>query len=143
MDNNLKKFLEIIKAAESSSGKDTNHDVMESGIHEGQSAYGSYGLMPNTIQELVNRKRLEQPLDDEYKKIYKEDPDYVKAVLYANPQLEERLASQLAEKLKNSSQTEEEMAYKWNMGHNLKNIPEEKIQTSPYVKKYQKIKGGK
>jgi hypothetical protein len=131
---------------ESSGGQDTNHDEISSGIHEGDSAYGQYGLMPNTIQELVNRKRLEGPLNSEYKKIYKEDPDYTKAVLHGNPELEKALATQMAERLlQRTGGDEEKAAYGWNMGHNtpVDQITPEKLDKTQYIKKFRELKRAK
>lgn len=143
MDDKVAKFLEMIRMIESSGGKDINHPEISSGIHEGQSAYGSYGLMPNTIQELVNRKKLEQPLDQEYKKIDKEDPHYVKAVLHGNPELEQTLAKQMAERLlQRTGGDEEKAAYGWNMGHNtpVDQITPEKLDNTEYIKRFRALR---
>lgn len=144
MDDQTAKFLEKIKMIESSGGIDTNHPEMTHGIHKGQSAYGSYGLMPNTQQEILNRIRLKSGgLDPDLQKIYKEDPDYVKAVLSARPDLEERLAQELAEKVISDSKGDEEIAaYKWNMGHNLPSdrITPEKLDNSEYVKRFRSLR---
>lgn len=144
MDDKLKQFLENIKMIESSGGMDTSHKEMESGIHKGQSAFGSYGLMPNTIQEIINRKKLsEGKLDEDYKKLYKEDPDFIKAVLHARPDLEERLATDLANRvLQRAGGDEEKAAYKWNMGHNLpvERITPEKLDQSEYIKKFRSLR---
>lgn len=143
MDDQIAKFLEKIKMIESSGGIDLNHKPMTEGIHQGHSAYGSYGLMPNTIQELVNRKKQQEPLDSEYKKIDKEDPNYIKAVLHGNPELEQALAKQLAERLlQRTAGDEEKAAYGWNMGHNtpVENITPEKLNSNDYIQKFRALR---
>ena len=142
MDNQIAKFLEKIKLIESSGGSNTNHDEIQHGIHKGHSAYGSYGLMPNTIQELINRQKQAGPLQQDFKNIDQEDPNFVKAVLSARPDMERQLAEQLAEKLLNKTQGNEEMAaYGWNQGHNLpvERMTPEKIDEAQYIKKFREI----
>jgi len=144
VDDRLKQFLNKIKMIESSGGKDLDHKEMTSGIHEGQSAYGSYGLMPNTIQEILNRKRLnEKKLPQDLKNIYQQDPEFVKTVLSARPDLEEQLASELAKRLLNKTQGDEEKAaYGWNMGHNIpvEKITPEKLDNHEYIKRFRSLR---
>lgn len=137
----LAKFLAKIKMIESSNGMDTNHKTMESGIHKGQSAYGSYGLMPNTIQEIVNRSRISGHMNPSYKEIYHKDPEAVKAALEQNPEIEEQLANDLALRLLQRMPDDERAAYGWNMGHNLppERISDEDLNTHPYVQKFRAL----
>lgn len=141
-NNKIAKFLEKIKMLESSGGINTNHETMESGIHKGQSAYGSYGLMPNTIQELVNRKRLETGLDPDYESLNNNNPDAIKAILKQKPDIEERLAQQLAERLLNKNLEDEKAAYGWKMGHNIPadKITPEKLNSNEYVNRFRSLK---
>ena len=55
----IDNFLEAIAGVESSGGVNFNHPTIKTGIHKGQRAAGTYGLMPNTVKEVVNRMRLE------------------------------------------------------------------------------------
>ncbi len=144
MDPKVAAFLNKIKMIESSGGININHPEMTSGIHNGQSAYGSYGLMPNTIQELVNRSKIETgKLDPDYQHLRNEDPEFVKTVLGARPDLEDRLASQLAERLlQRSGGDEEKAAYGWNQGHNLpiNQITPDKLDSSDYIKRFRSLR---
>lgn len=137
----LARFLQKIKMIESSGGVDLNHPEMQSGIHKGQSAYGSYGLMPNTIQEIVNRSRISGKMNPSYKEIYNKDPETVKTVLEQNPEIEEQLAKDLALRLLQKMPDEDRAAYGWNMGHNLppERISEEDLNTHPYVNKFKAL----
>ena len=42
-------FLVAIQGIESNNGKDLSHKVITQGIHQGDSALGRFGMMPNTI----------------------------------------------------------------------------------------------
>ena len=52
----VKSFLKNISQIESRGGEDMNHPEIKSGIHKGTKAIGRYGLMPNTVGEVLNRK---------------------------------------------------------------------------------------
>lgn len=51
----LAMFLNTIKMVESSNCKNTNHKIIQTGIHKGDGARGCFGLMPNTFKELKKR----------------------------------------------------------------------------------------
>lgn len=109
----LVRFLDAIKQVESSGGKNLNHPVIESGIHAGQSAIGSYGLMPNTIKEI--KKRFPASVETNNEDI-----------------LARKLAEYIAKKTGNDK---EAMAASWFYGHNLPPERLEKLKSSSYVKK--------
>lgn len=129
------KFLDIISQIESSGGKNTDHPEITSGIHKGESALGQYGLMPNTVRELLHRRELagqpHQPASEE-----------ASMDITQNPQLEHDLASQLAQKVLGKFPNEEMAAYSWNQGHNLtpEQVEQRDYLNSPYVQKFQAIK---
>lgn len=50
------KMLNTISQVESSGGKDTSHKAV-GGLHHGESAYGKYAIMPNTIRETIKMNR--------------------------------------------------------------------------------------
>lgn len=136
------EFLDLISQIESSGGKNTDHPVMESGIHEGQQAIGRYGLMPNTIKELTNRAALSGNVTQPMRKLASEEPLEIKQQLEQNPQMEESYARQLALKILNRQQDPEKAAYSWNQGHNLspEDIDSRDYQNSDYVQKFQRLK---
>ncbi len=139
----LDDFLKVIGQIESSGGKNFNHDEIKSGIHEGHRAAGTYGLMPNTIDEVLNRMRLSGQLDSDLEKIRDMTPDEKKELVESNPELEQRLARSLADRvLTRQGNDEEKAAYSWFQGHNLspERIEEENYKDHDYVKKYAKYK---
>lgn len=48
------RMLQAISSVESSSGKDLHHEPL-GGIHQGESAYGRYGLTPLVIRETISK----------------------------------------------------------------------------------------
>jgi hypothetical protein len=132
----LKTFLQKIAQIESAGGKNTKHRTMKSGIHAGSSAYGMYGLMPNTIRELAKR----QEMND----IASMSDEDIKQQFSQNPELENKFAEYLGGRLLNKYDGDEaRAAYAWNMGHNLpkERITDEKLSSHPYVNKFNKLGG--
>src|ERR1700690_2172704 len=87
----VQDFLNKIAYLESSSGKNTNHPVMQSGPHIGTHAVGNYGLMPLTAQDIDRQSGSDQLQDID--KFDAQDK------LQQDPALAERLASTMASKL--------------------------------------------
>lgn len=139
----IENFLKVIAMIESSGGKNFDHATIKSGIHKGHQAAGTYGLMPNTTYEVLNRLRQRGQMPEELIKLRTMEPKAVKAYIEQNPEIEEYLAKELAQHVLNKQQGDEEKAaYSWYQGHNLS---PDKIEQKPYgehdyVKKYQKYK---
>jgi hypothetical protein len=136
-------FLKTIKQIESGNGENYNHNLIQKGIHEGHKAIGGYGLMPNTVSEILNRKRLNHTLTPELDRLNELDPVTLKSVLEENPNLEEQIAEGLADHvLDRQGGDEEKAAYSWLNGHNLtpKAIATKPYKNSDYVKKYNTYK---
>lgn len=130
----VKNFLKLIKAMESSGGKDTGHATIEQGMHKGDAAVGEYGLMPNTVKEMAKKKQV-GPSDDVITKLPNSE---VSQVLKENPQLAEQYAKMLATKLMNKTQNDPVLGMTgWLHGHNmpLKSIEEKAQQNPEYVDK--------
>ena len=130
------KFLNVIKQIESSGGKNVEHPIMNEGIHAGQQAIGNYGLMPNTIQELNNRARLNHQLTPEMQAVGRNP-----ASIGAAPEIEQQYAQQLADRVLNKFHDPAMAAYSWNQGHNLtpEQVQQRDYLSHPYVQKFQKI----
>lgn len=138
----VKSFLKNISKVESSGGKDFSHDEMKQGIHAGHRAIGRYGLMPNTVGEVLNRMRINGTLTPELQSLREADPSSLKEILETNPQLEDQIAEELADRVLERQQDENMAAYSWNQGHNLTpdRIAEMPYQDSDYVRKYNAYK---
>lgn len=132
-------FLNKISMIESSGGKDLNHKEMTSGIHEGDAALGKYGLMPNTIQEIIRRQRQRGPLEESLTDIYKQDPNFIKEYFNNNPSSEDEVAGKLVDKI--GLENPDKSAYMWNQGHNLdpNSITDEDLNNSNYVQKFRSL----
>lgn len=136
-----KKFLEAIKAIESSGGQNTNHKEIKSGIHKGHRAIGSYGFMPNTVDELISSEEIELPLELQ-KDLKKMSPERKKRFIEQNQSVEDELANVMARKLsKQYAGDKSKMAYAWNQGHNIPSDDPrfEKAQDHDYVKKFLEV----
>lgn len=145
-DKVLKAFLQKIAQIESAGGKYTKHKTMRSGMHKGSSAIGTYGLMPNTIAEIIQRSKQEPNADPNILALEALKEDQLRQKLEQNPNLQDSLARNLAGRVLDRFAGDElRSAYAWNMGHNLpsKRITKEKLAGSPYVQKYQKLSAKK
>jgi hypothetical protein len=135
----VKSFLDKIAQLESSSGKNIEHKEMSSGIHAGDSAIGKYGLMPNTIDEVVKR---DKTASDAMKSLLKMSGQEKEQYLLDNPDIEYKLAEQLATHvLKKQGNDQEKAAYSWLYGHNLtpEKIKARDYENDPYVKKLKQL----
>lgn len=138
----IKTFLKNISQVESSGGKNFNHSEIKTGIHKGHKAIGRYGLMPNTVKEVLVRMKRKGVLTPELKKLNDLDEVTLKETLESNPNLEDQIAETLADKVLSKQQDEEKAAYSWNQGHNLDSdrIDEMQYKDHEYVKKYNTYK---
>lgn len=140
---NINDFLQKIEQIESSGGTDTDHPTVQSGIQAGDQAIGKYGLMPNTIKELVNRRRIQGTSTPELQDLSQMDSPSMKKYIEQSPGLEDDLAKQLATMVTRKQMgNEDKSAYSWTNGHNLspKDISDQQLEDSPYVQKYKKLK---
>lgn len=137
---NLKEFLDHIAQIESNKGQNTNHPVIQHGMHRGMHAIGQYGLMPLTAQELAKNSQ-----DPNIALLAHSSPDQLTQQLQQHPEIQQKLAEQLAQQVLQRQHGDPlRAAYAWNQGHNLSpdQIPQEKLDASPYVQKYQKLDPG-
>jgi len=137
-DQKVGSFLNAISMNESSGGRNLNHRQMKGGIHDGDSAVGKYGLMPNTIKETVGRMGKENPLYRQYRNM---DNSQIGESMANNPDHEKEVATHLANRLQDKfGGDESKMSYSWNQGSNIKNSAfNEKhgdYKNHDYVKKY-------
>lgn len=149
----LDPFLRAISEIESSGGANTEHQVLDSGLHEGDKAIGSYGLMPNTVNQIVknynnNQSALRYKLGNEYK-----DPDMEALAgmdkkqlaehVANNPELETRLARYLAMTIGQRMKDDpERMAYGWHYGSSYRNkdVADDQLKDNYYVNRFRKYK---
>lgn len=141
-EDQLDQFLNTIAQIESSGGRNFNHAEIQSGMHKGHRAAGTYGLMPNTVYEVLNRMRQQGEAKPEYSKLATMEPDRVKSYLETNPEVETALAKNLARRTLDRQGDEEKAAYSWFQGHNLtpEEIEKRDYQDHDYVQKYRKYK---
>lgn len=88
MDAFKQKMLRTIAAVESTGGQNTNHAQVNHGLNRGHKAFGKYGLMPITIQEVLTK-------DPQFKAHFeagKMDGPQLHAYMQKNPGLEDQVA---------------------------------------------------
>ncbi len=142
-EEKLQNFLQTIKMIESSGGKNFNHPVVQSGIHEGHQAAGNYGLMPNTVNEVVRRMERDGYRFPTMAPEADRSPASIKQAVESNPDKEQRIAEYLGRQVLERQQGDEEKAaYSWFQGHNLspEDIAAKDYQNHDYVQKYNKFK---
>ncbi len=129
----VNEFLDKTAMTESSGGTNFNHEPITSGSNAGQTAIGTYGLLPETVKEVVNRSK-------DNKLSYLNDMDYntLKAHLESNPDIEKQVARYLAQRvLKNQGGDLNKAYYAWRHGHNLSSeTVEDKYQDDPDVQRF-------
>jgi len=84
------RMLATIADVESTGGKFTSHRKMSGPIHEGERAFGKYGLTPSTVRETV---RINPDLKQKYGKAQHLKGDDMHRFLQDNPHLEDKIAS--------------------------------------------------
>ena len=140
---NIQEFLNKIEQIESSGGKNTDHPVVtKDNLQKDTRAIGRYGLMPNTVKELVNRRRIRGTVSPEMKEVSQMDPDSMKDYIEANPDLEDTLAHDLANHVIQKQQGDpDKAAFSWQMGHNISpdEITPEVLDNSDYVNKFRRL----
>lgn len=143
MENSRKKFKDVIRMLESSGGKNTKHKTIQSGLHEGDTAGGDYGIMPNTMDEMLTRNPI--PYSPKYiKKLKVLEPDQKKQLIEENPQFQELMADRVYDKIKDTvGEDELKQAAAWTYGHNRPAkdpfYTSGKYLDTDYVKKYKKL----
>jgi hypothetical protein len=108
------------------------------------SAIGRYGLMPNTVKELINRRKINGSMTTDLQDLDNSTPEEMKSKIEGDPDLENELANQLANIVTRKQMGDEDKAaYAWQNGHNLapEQITPDKLQQSSYVKKFQQLGG--
>lgn len=115
-----KYILNFLKAAESSGGKQLNHDWLQKGPNAGERAIGPYAFMPSTVQDLVSK---DKNLKSKYGKVLNlsygnfeqsEIEDFFKK----NPKINDDLANHYIDKIVagTSARTAEEISQAWLYG---------------------------
>ena len=84
-----KKMLHTIASVETENGKNMQHKPV-GGIHGGESAFGKYGLMPNTIRETIG---MNHDLKQKHKQALNLKGDDMRRYMEDNPGLEDAVAA--------------------------------------------------
>lgn len=134
-----KRFLDVIRQIESSGGKNIEHEPVKYGPQRGQTAIGEYGLLPSTVEEFVNRRKLAGSFGPDENIISKMSDEELTNLLNTQDRIEQNLADDIAKRVLEKSKGDlTKAAYMWNAGHNLspEKITQEKLDKSDYDDKF-------
>lgn len=147
------EFLRAISMLESSQNTNTDHKIMDSGIHAGDSAVGEFGIMPNTVRELAKRlKRRDHRLQLDSQ--FKGDPEIerfadpkipqneLQQEMLNNPEIANRAARYMHRLVETRFQDPDKMAYAWHNGHNTdpEKLSEDVLSKNEYVQRFRKLR---
>lgn len=105
-----KHMLNTIAAVETENGKNMQHKPV-GGIHGGESAFGKYGLMPNTIRETIGMNR---DLKSKHGKAVALKGDDMRRYMEDNPGLEDAVAQKHLQRLEHHfGQDPQKIGYAW------------------------------
>lgn len=165
MADDREQIKELLRLIESSGGVDVNHPTMKTGIHEGFSAHGAYGLMPITAKEYATKLFKEQkgvtpsamipnPNEEQIKadkdymrkrQLYQqladfnlnpESQDKFKEILTINPDVEEDIVNRLLDTISRKADPSKETALiNWEKGQNRSSPSFQEKTTNPRVLK--------
>jgi hypothetical protein len=127
--------LGVIAQLESSSGKNLNHPVVESGMHKGHRASGRYGLMPLTVRDLVSKNR---PLREKYGYLLSLSHYEVTEEINTNKEMDKDIALFFWKQLRKAFGPRRS-AYAWYFGPaKAKTVEQSQMEQTPYVVKFTK-----
>jgi hypothetical protein len=150
-DNKLDNFLLLQQGLESSFGQNKNHKVIKSGIHKGDKAVGSYGLLPNTIKDVLTKAGSEinvlgklVPAENrqQFKDLAKLDKQELAKMVENDPAFEKTIARLLAKEVLFKNKNDLERAtYAWEKGSNLTHskIDPKKLEQSDRIKRAREL----
>lgn len=105
------KMLNTISQVESSGGKDTNHGIGGGPIHGNERAFGKYGLMPQTIREVIKGNK---DLKSKYAKALALKGDTFNKFMADHKGLEDQIADRhLAHLEKHFGKDPDMLGYAW------------------------------
>ena len=117
----IEKFKRIIAENESAGGTNFNHQQLKSGPLKGQTAAGSYGIVPGTLIDYVKKAtKLGIPVDEDIKNLAnRNDYDNITQEINKNPSLNSRLGDLYSKTILQQNNGDVEMsALNHRFGHN-------------------------
>lgn len=135
----IDRFLWNIMQVESSGGKNTNHRRMASGMHKGHKAAGRWGLMPHSVNEMLNRMQNSGDSNPALEQMRGMNSQELDSHFKDNPKHELGIARYMANHaMERQGNDTNRAAYSWLMGHNKSYAqhPDYHIDNHYYVKRY-------
>jgi 2'-5' RNA ligase len=108
---NSKRMLNTIASVESQHGKLENHKPITHGLNSGETAFGKYGLTPNTIRETIHMNRDLQAKHAKAMSLHGNDMTHY---MQDNPGLEDQVAAAHLKRLEHHfGQNPGKIGYSW------------------------------
>ena len=109
-------------------------------MHKGQRAIGKYGLMPNTVNDIIDR--MPEKSDQTLLALRNASPEQKIQLLEQNEALQDRLATSLANRLVDRYGSPSKAALAWNSGHyrDPNKMTPEVLASNPYVNKFKQVR---
>jgi hypothetical protein len=135
----ISRNLNHISCIESNCGKNKKHRIVNHGLNAGDRAAGSYGLMPITTKEIINKN---PKLSIKYGHIAKLPHDKINKIINLNDNIDKEIASAHWDRLGKAFPKDEiRRVYAWKNGiTGAKRASALKINSDPYVKKFKRLK---
>lgn len=138
-------FLKDTAMIESSDGDNVDHMPINYGIQKGTAAVGRYGLMPNSIQELIKRAEQNGEANEQLLQLKDKPQEEIVKTFNDNPQLEDEMALRMRRHIMSRPgvQNDEQANYMWQHGHNLNSdkLEERNYEQDPRTIKFKKLRG--
>lgn len=140
------QMLSDMSAIESSSGRNTDHRTMASGQHKGETAVGQYGFMPQTVEDMGNRIKRDNP--DDMPSLLRGLRDTtlsrqeIADIVAKEPDLEQAVAEKMLGVVKKRHPGDKErQSFAWEMGHNrsTESITPDILEDHPRTQKYRNL----
>ena len=132
IDERLKqKTLEAISIVESRNNSKAKHSIVKKGVQKGHYALGKFGLMPNTIKDIIKKDRL---LSLTHSYVLKYNQIQLKTLIENDIRFEYEIASKLYDRLQKKYKTLDKISYSWLNG-SVKNTS---VKNHWYVKRVEK-----
>ena len=141
------QIMSAISQVESSSGKNTNHKKVESGMYKNQTAMGEWAIMPGNIDPTLNSGGSKNKRDSwinfsKFKQLYPEIKADAKGIEFIknNPDAQRLIVTHQVSKNLNKTGDPREVASIWFTGKRIKNAGKVKDSTGTtnlsYLKKF-------
>lgn len=138
-EDRLNGILNETKLLETQGQEDptnTLHNMAKSSLHGGERAFGSYGLMPETIRTMARREKRDNEMGPGLYGLQNASEEDIHKFLQDNEDLQREIAKKYLKDLigRNPALTDEQVHYRYKMGPSAPISPE-KVESDERIKR--------